>query len=220
MSFFLTGSDTGVGKTHTAACLLRLARASGARCAGMKPICCGDRYDAELLLAASSDGLTIDELNPVWLRTPAAPLTAATREGVALQPERLLAQFSRLQQRFEFVVVEGVGGWMVPIHRDYFISDLAVAMKLPILIVVANRLGCLNHAMLTLQNVEARGLVCAGIVLNSIGASSDIAIETNRETLTAMTDTPILPGLSGGMTELPAIWRELDEKFRAARVNP
>ena len=82
MSIFLTGTDTGVGKTYTAVCLLRLLRAHGLRCAGMKPICCGDRQDAEMLLAASSDGLSIDEVNPVWLRTPAAPLTAALIEGV------------------------------------------------------------------------------------------------------------------------------------------
>ena len=77
MSLFVTGTDTGVGKTHTVIQLLRLLRASGARCAGMKPICCGDRRDAELLLAAGSGGLTIDEINPVWLKTPVAPLAAA-----------------------------------------------------------------------------------------------------------------------------------------------
>ncbi len=207
MSLFVTGTDTGVGKTHTVTCLLRLARAAGLRSAGMKPICCGDRQDAELLLGASSEGLTIDELNPVWLRTAAAPLTAATREGVEIHPEHLLARLTELRRRFDLVIVEGVGGWMVPIRADYFGSDLAVAMGLPILIVVANRLGCLNHTMLTLRNVEARGLSCAGLVLNTIGPTTDIAVETNREILRAITDVPILPALSSEMTELPPEWR-------------
>ena len=79
MSFFVTGIDTGVGKTHTIVQLLRLLRGSGMRCAGMKPICCGDRRDAELLLAAGMDGLTINEVNPLWLKTPAAPFKRRPR---------------------------------------------------------------------------------------------------------------------------------------------
>ena len=84
MSLFITGTDTGVGKTHIAARLLHLLRASGMRCAGMKPICCGDRRDAEALLAAGSDCVTIDEVNPVWLKTPAAPIVGSLTENVGL----------------------------------------------------------------------------------------------------------------------------------------
>ncbi|MBA2585157.1 MAG: dethiobiotin synthase [Chthoniobacterales bacterium] len=88
MSFFLTGTDTGVGKTFCAIQLLRLGREAGLRCAGMKPICCGDRSDAERLLAASSEGLTIDELNPVWLKTPVAPFAATPDRRHYCRPER------------------------------------------------------------------------------------------------------------------------------------
>ncbi len=88
MSLFITGTDTGVGKTHIAARLLHLLRASGIRCAGMKPICCGDRRDAETLLAAGSDCVAIDEVNPVWLKTPAAPIVGTLMEKVL----RLLRQ--------------------------------------------------------------------------------------------------------------------------------
>ena len=90
--------------------LLRLLRASGMRCAGMKPICCGDRRDAELLLAASSEGLTIDEINPVWLKTPAAPFAAARIEQVPIDIGDTIAALRALQDRLERVVVEGVGG--------------------------------------------------------------------------------------------------------------
>ncbi|HEX4706279.1 MAG TPA: dethiobiotin synthase, partial [Candidatus Udaeobacter sp.] len=151
MSLFITGTDTGVGKTYITVRLLHLLRASGVQCAGMKPICCGDRRDAEALLAAGSDGLNIDDVNPVWLRTPAAPIVGSLLEKVAIDVEQILSAFHALQERVEYVILEGTGGWLVPIRSDYFVSDLAVAMKLPVLVVAQNRLGCLNHAALTVQ---------------------------------------------------------------------
>ncbi len=209
MSVFLTGTDTGVGKTFTAVTLLRLLRAAGLRCAGMKPICCGDRHDAELLLAASSEGLTIDEVNPVWFRTPAAPFSAALIEEVQVQPVELCARLDDLRQRFDFVVVEGVGGWLVPIGQDYFVGDLAREMRLPILLVVLNRLGCLNHTMLTLQSIKAAGCTCLGAALNTPEGPADLASSTNAEVLRRIVDVPILPGLTPAMTELPPDWAEI-----------
>jgi dethiobiotin synthetase len=160
VSLFITGTDTGVGKTHIAARLLRLLRASGPRCAGMKPICCGDRQDAEELLAAGSDGLTIDGVNPVWLKTPAAPMVGALREKVTIDVDKIFSAFRALQKRVEHIIVEGVGGWLVPIRLDYFVSDLALEMKLPVLVAAQNRLGCLNHTALTVRSVAAHHLRC------------------------------------------------------------
>ena len=131
MSLFITGTDTGVGKTHTAVQLLRLLRAAGTSCAGMKPICCGDRRDAELLVAAGSDGLTIDDVNPVWMKTLAAPIVGSVMEEVNIDIEQIIAAFGALQARVDHVIVEGVGGWVVPIRPDYLLSDLAIQMKLP-----------------------------------------------------------------------------------------
>ena len=207
MSLFITGTDTGVGKTHIAARLLRLLRASGVRCAGMKSICCGDRRDAEALLAAGSDGLTIDEVNPVWLRTPAAPIVGAFMEKVTIDIEQILSAFHALQDRVEHVIVEGTGGWLVPIRSDYFASDLAAAMKLPVLVVAQNRLGCLNHAALTVQSVCAYQLRCAGLVLNSTEMTSDIAALTNADILKRILDVPLLAGLGENLTQLPVDWR-------------
>jgi dethiobiotin synthetase len=130
VSFFITGTDTGVGKTHTALQLLRRLRANGRSCAGFKPICCGDRGEAALLLAAGANGLTIDEINPLWLKTPAAPLTAAQIEGVNIDIEYLLNAFRKLTASVDLILVEGVGGWMVPIRSDYFVRDLAVKIGL------------------------------------------------------------------------------------------
>ena len=207
MSIFITGTDTGVGKTYTAARLLQLLRASGVSCAGMKPICCGDRRDADFLLAAGSDGLTIDDVNPVWLRTPAAPIVGSLMEKVDIDTDHILAAFYSLQIRVEHVIVEGTGGWMVPIRRNYFVSDLAAAMKLPVLAVARNRLGCLNHAILTVQSIFGHGLRCVGLVLNNAQEIGDTAALTNADMLRKILDIPVLCGLGENLTELPTDWR-------------
>lgn len=209
VSFFVTGIDTGVGKTYTVAQLLRLLRESGTRCAGLKPICCGDRHDAELLLAAGSDGLTMEQINPIWLKTPAAPLTAAQVEQVQINPGQILAAFTQLQSRVDVVLVEGVGGWLVPIHSNYFVADLAAEMKLPVLVVAQNRLGCLNHTILTVRSVQDYGLNCAGVVLNDPGAPNTVATQTNEEILRQTINVPILPGLTQKDSDFPRSWLTL-----------
>jgi dethiobiotin synthetase len=193
VSVFVTGTDTGVGMTNFTVWLLERLRERGMRCAGYKPICCGDRDDAGQLLAASSPGITIGDVNPVWLRTPAAPLTAATVEHREIDLAELRVGFVRLNERFEFVAVEGVGGWMVPITTDYFTNDLAADLRLPVIIVAHNRLGCLNHVLLTVRSIDSVGLKCAGVVLNNLGETSEVAATTNAEILQRCLPLPIVP---------------------------
>jgi dethiobiotin synthetase len=216
VSLFVTGTDTGVGKTHTAVRLLRLLRNAGTSCAGMKPICCGDRRDAGLLLAAGSDGLTIDEINPVWLKTPAAPIVGSLMEEVDIDIEHILTAFRALRNRVEQVLVEGVGGWMVPIRSDYFASDLAAEMKLPVLVVAQNRLGCLNHAALTVRSVTEHRLRCLGLVLNEVQASSDIAAATNGEILKKILKVPLFAGLDADLMKLPTDWQFMIDSTRGS----
>ena len=177
----------------------------------MKPICCGDRQDAEFLLAAGSDGLTVDDVNPVWLKTPAAPIVGSLMEKVNIDVDHILAAFHSLQNRVEYVIVEGTGGWMVPIQRNYFVSDLAAMMKLPVLAVAYNRLGCLNHAVLTVQSILGYGLHCAGLVLNNAQETEDIAALTNADILKQILDVPLLCALGENLTQLPADWRVMLE---------
>lgn len=208
MSLFVTGTDTAVGKTHTIVQLLRLLRRSGNSCTGFKPICCGDRGDADRILAAGNSGLTIDQVNPVWLKAPLAPLPATRIENVNIAIDRIFAAFESLRARAQVVLVEGVGGWLVPIRADYFVSDLAAEMKLPVLIVAMNRLGCLNHTVLTVRSVQERGLHCAGVALNEIPVAHDLATATNADVLRELLDVPILPALNEQMSELPPLWRQ------------
>jgi dethiobiotin synthetase len=220
VSLFVTGTDTGVGKTFTITQLLRLLHAAGKSCAGFKPICCGDRHDAELLLAAGNSGLTIDEINPLWLKTPAAPLTAAEVEEVKIDIDLLLAALRVLQQRVHYVLVEGVGGWLVPIRANYFISNLAAEMRFPVLVVAQNRLGCLNHTMLTVRSIANQGLHCAGIALNSQLGETDVAAATNAQILEKIVDIPVLTGLTENVSELTPDWRRMIESTVTALMSP
>src|SRR5207247_9695734 len=157
---------TGVGKTFVAIELLYWLRAHGIRAAGMKPICCGDREDARRLLAASAEGISIEELNPVWLQSPVAPSVAAQIEQVEIDLGKIQNCFRNLSERFDTVIVEGVGGWLVPMTADLFVGDFAQQLDLPVAIVAENRLGCLNHILLTLERVQLRGLFGSGLLVD------------------------------------------------------
>jgi dethiobiotin synthetase len=193
MNYFITGTDTGIGKTFVTSLLVRGLRKAGLDAVGMKPICCGDRADAELLVEAADNQVSVDEINPWWLQVPASPYTASMVEERMIDVPEILRAYSRLRKAHRSVLVEGVGGWMVPIRRDYFVSDLAADIGLPVVVVVGNRLGALNHALLTVQSIKASGQTCAGIILNQCDPEMDlIAGTTNRAVLEHLLDVPIL----------------------------
>lgn len=209
MNAFITGTDTGVGKTYVTARLIRRLRAQGLDTVGFKPICCGSREDAEILRAAANDTLTLNEVNPVWLRTPAAPYTAALIENRAIDLALIRETLTTLRARYQSVLIEGVGGWLVPLQMDYTVADLAREAGLPVIVVVRNRLGALNHAALTVQQVRASGLSCSGLILNDAAPSleseeeaNQIAMVTNRSVLEEWLGIPILYALGTGQAEL------------------
>lgn len=172
-AFFLTGTDTGVGKTHAACALLHVARRLGLRALGMKPVAAGvdgdgDNEDVSRLMAASSVAAPRDLVNPYCLATPIAPHIAAAEEGRRIDIETLRSAFARLSTLADFIVVEGVGGFRVPLDDTYDTADLAQALALPVILMVGLRLGCLNHALLTVEAIHSRGLVLAGWIANRI----------------------------------------------------
>ena len=190
---FVTGTDTGVGKTRVSVRLLDTLRSLGIRAAGFKPVLSGEsRDDADQLFGAShgsdSGALTIDEVNPVWLKIPAAPLSARIAGEAAageIDACRILDTFEALAIRHEALVIEGAGGWDVPIDETRSFADLAAQLRAPVLLVAANRLGVLNHTRLTVRAIEAAGLELAGILLNEIAPPDpdDVARQVNLETL-------------------------------------
>ncbi|WP_018607324.1 dethiobiotin synthase [Uliginosibacterium gangwonense] len=173
---FLTGTDTEIGKTHSACALLHTWRSLGFSAAGYKPIAAGGIWqngtlvndDAQRIHAACSPGIRIEEVNPICLKAAIAPHAAAKDENRSLRLEPILAGYRAIAPRFERIVVEGVGGFRVPLGADFDSADLAVALGLPVVLVVGLRLGCINHALLTVEAILARKLTLAGWIGNTL----------------------------------------------------
>lgn len=204
MNLFLTGTDTDVGKTFVAALLIRSLRAAGLDTVGMKPICCGGRADAEQLCEAAGGEVDINDVNPVWLRTPVSPYTASMIENRQVDLDLIRERFAALRCAHRSLIVEGAGGWLVPIRRDFSMADLAAEFALPVAVVVRNRLGALNHTLLTVESIRARGLTCAGIILNQMddAAAADPATATNGAVLESLLEVPILFQIEKDQSEL------------------
>jgi dethiobiotin synthetase len=166
-SFFITGTDTGVGKTWFTCWLVRTWRARGVAAAALKPISTGDREDALLLRAASCEVLALDEINPIHFRDPLAPLLAARAENRSIDFPALNRAIEALRARFSHLAVEGVGGWRVPLAPGYEVRDWARDLGLPVVVVARGTLGTLNHTLLTVESISSAGLACAGIVVNA-----------------------------------------------------
>lgn len=189
---FVTGTDTGVGKTLVVCELIRSIVARGERVVGMKPVAAGAEFrdgawrndDVEALAAASSVHAPYAAANPYCLRLPVAPHIAAREEGVTIELAAIRRAYADLCSAADFVVVEGAGGFRVPLGSGFDTADLAQALGLPLVLVIGIRLGCINHALLTIEAIEARGLRLAGWVANRIDpemAKADDNVASLRE---------------------------------------
>ena len=190
-AFFLAGTDTGVGKTLIAAALLRAAAAQGLRALGIKPVAAGSAEDVDALVAASNVQAPRNCVNPYLLREPLSPHIAACHDGIVVDLDRIARCFGELQERADFLIVEGAGGFRVPLSETHDGGDLAARLGLPVILVVGLRLGCLNHALLTADAIRARGLRLAGWVANQVDAMM-ACVEENVDTLRARIDAPLL----------------------------
>lgn len=202
---FIAGTDTSVGKTHVACALLHALRDAGHRACGMKPVASGCvstpdglRNDDALALQAASSGAPAYQLvNPIALRDPLSPHLAAAHDGVRITLPPLRAAFDALAATYPRVVVEGVGGWLVPLAPGLLASNLARAWRLPVILVVGLRLGCLNHALLSARAIEADGCRLLGWVGNGIDPQM-LALEENLATLRELLPVPCLGVLPHG----------------------
>jgi dethiobiotin synthetase len=218
---FIAGTDTGIGKTHASCALLHALRAAGHDAVGMKPVASGceetpdglRNEDALALLAAGPAGVPYAAINPVSLRAPLSPHLAAARDGVAVTLPPLTEAFEWLRSRHAPVVVEGVGGWLVPLSPDLMASALAQAWELPVILVVGLRLGCINHALLSARAIAADGCRLLGWIGNRIDPSM-AAVEENVATLRRLLPAPCLGVLPHGETPRLAA-RHLDAAVAA-----
>ncbi len=220
--FFITGTDTGVGKTWVTLGLLNALAAVGYRTAAMKPVASGvietpeglGNEDALLLQQQASVTLAYNVVNPYLFVPPIAPHLAAQRAGRRIEIAHIKKVFDEIAAQADCVVVEGAGGWCVPLNEHEMIADLAVALGLPVVLVVGMRLGCLNHALLTCENIARYGVSLAGWVANTI-TPEFAELEENIAALSERISAPLL----GVVSHLPALdARQVGKALRVEKL--
>jgi dethiobiotin synthetase len=207
--YFLTGTDTGIGKTWVGCGLITALRQRSQRVIGMKPVASGCQHtpqglrndDALRLQAVSTVEVPYDAINPYAFEPPIAPHIAAREAGVVIAFARIRALAEMLARHADYLIVEGVGGWRVPLGPDGDVAALAAVLNLPVVLVVGIRLGCLNHAFLSAAAITAAGLPLAGWVANLIDPRTERLsenLETLRQGITApcLGVTPFLPAFA------------------------
>ena len=217
-ALFITGTDTGVGKTWTAGGLAGALRRRGRLVGNMKPAESGCPEeggetvprDALFVKAMAGCESPLDAICPYRFRESLAPFVAAEREGRRIDPERIVSAFEGIRAAHDVTLIEGVGGFLVPIAEGFRVSDLAVRFGAPILVVGRLGLGTLNHTLLTLEAAARRDLRVLGVVLSAAAPPSTVSEETNPDVLTALTDVPLL----GVLPHLPIAGGDTPDPMR------
>lgn len=195
-AWFVTGTDTEVGKTFATCALILALRHKGMRAIGMKPVAAGTdengmNDDVERLVGAADTDAPRELINPYLFQPAIAPHIAAEETGRTIAIEHIVASFQKLRDMSDAVLVEGVGGFCVPLGKDCDTADLAQELGLPVILVVGMRLGCINHALLTCQAISARGLKLAGWIANRIDPAMS-RFDENLNALRARIDAPLI----------------------------
>ena len=199
---FITGTDTEIGKTKVACALLQTLNMHQVKTVGMKPVASGAdiingqlcNEDALKLIDASSEKLPYELINPYVFKTAASPHISAELEQQRVELDTIKKCYLEIEQQSEFVVVEGVGGWLAPVNEAQTVADMAKELQLPVIMVVGMRLGCLNHALLTAQHIQQHGLKLTGWVANCVDNNFSY-LEQNIDTLNQLLGTPLLARL-------------------------
>jgi len=223
---FIAGTDTEIGKTHVTVLLIRALAAAGLRVAGMKPVAAGAdpterglrNADATALAAAANIAADYELINPYCLAAAVSPHIAAKDAGICIETGSIVRCFGKLASAADCVLVEGAGGWLAPIGERESMADVALALGLPVILVVGLRLGCLNHALLSARAIEASGLPLAGWIANHIDARYE-RLEENLSTLERLLDRPPIACVSHerpGTEPPPAVVQALLARLGAA----
>lgn len=198
-AFFITGTDTGVGKTHVACQLIRQYIAQGLKVVGMKPIAAGCESidgqwvneDVAKLMAASNVKAPFELVNPYSFDAPVAPHLAAEEADIEIKIEKIQEAFNQLKTMADVVIVEGAGGFLVPLNNTETLADLAAALDIPVILVVGMKLGCINHSLLTVEAIRTRQLSLHGWVANHID-SDMVLLKENVQTIAEQLGSPSL----------------------------
>jgi len=204
---FITATDTDAGKTYISSLIVRALRKERVDTIGYKPICCGDRNDAIEMADASGfidpSAEILDRINPIWLKTPAAPHVASMFENSPIEKEVILNGHKALSDEHACVITEGVGGWLVPINgMEFSVAELAVEISHPVILVVGNKLGALNHTLLTVEAMRSRGVEPAGLVFNNMFDELDTATITNKGIVEDMCGVEVITDVIRGQEEI------------------
>lgn len=222
---FVTGTDTGVGKTVVSALIVRALKLKGVNTAVMKPIETGCRKEGTVLIPSDGEFLKemaemdepITEVTPYCFETPVAPLVASETEGRDIHIERIIDQFKRLTKKYDFVVVEGVGGLMVPITEVAMVVDLIEELDIPVIIVSLNKLGVLNHTLLTVEAIKNRSLELKGLVMNNQTIDPlDRSQDSNLQVLKRILQMPVI----GEVYRLKELSKEHLDSVALKYINP
>lgn len=199
-AYFVTGTDTGVGKTYVACQLLRHYAAQGLKVVGMKPVAAGREFvhgawvndDVQKLIAASNVVAPLELINPYCFDEAIAPHIAAQKAGVEMKIEVIFNAYRKLSQLADVVIVEGAGGFLVPLNDKETLADLVAALSIPVIVVVGIKLGCINHALLTAEAVTARGFHFYGWVANQLDPNMSVANENIATLIERLQAAPML----------------------------
>jgi dethiobiotin synthetase len=208
--YFITGTDTGVGKTVVTVALINALKAQGKTVAGMKPVAAGCEStpdglrndDASQLQQASSIELPYELVNPYAFESAIAPHIAAEEAGIEIDIAHIKQCYEKIAAQVDTVIIEGAGGWLVPLNKTETIADIAVALQLPVVLVVGMRLGCLNHTFLTMESIASRDIMLAGWITSVIDSGMQ-RLDSNIATLRQRLKSPQLANVSfGGQIEI------------------
>ena len=192
-SFFITGTDTGVGKTVIAGALAAVLKKKGIDVGGMKPVATGGWDDARFLIRAAGVKDNLFLVNPYCLGTPVVPAVAAEIEGVKIDIRKIKNAYEELSKRHDILIVEGVGGLLVPIYKNYLVTDLINELKLPVIIVAKPGLGTINHTLLTIRQAKVSRINVLGVIISNYDdANAGIAEMTATEVIERIGKVPVL----------------------------
>ncbi|MBI4699187.1 MAG: dethiobiotin synthase [Nitrospirae bacterium] len=219
---FITGTDTGVGKTVVAAGLLMAFKKMGYNVCPLKPVETGCKIrdgkfiprDAIKLIKAADVNEQVDLINPYRFRKPLAPVVAAELKGMVINKSRIISAYTKLRKKYDITIVEGAGGIMVPIHKKYLFADLIKDLNLPVIIIARPGLGTINHTLLTIEAARGRGINILGVIMNySNIIKEDISVKTNPGVIERLGEVRVLGVVPYAIEPSLKIFRQIARKI-------